>query len=193
MDRATGWYKRRATLCLFFSGFIVAAAMNADSIQVAYRLSGDHALRDKVAAYAATIAPADAKPDEALKKAQELVAKEMENGKFAAAFGPLPIGWQACFAAAGRVDGYGNPVRDQGGNQVIDKTFSPGNCYGAKGEDMLAGWSTWSWGLKFIGIFMTGLMASLGGPFWFELLQKMNALRSTGPKPATEAEKKKTT
>ncbi len=183
MERATGWYKRRATLCLFWTGFLLAAAVNADSIQVAYRLSGDQALRDKVAAYAATIAPPDAKLDEGVKKAQALVAKEVENGKFNAAFGPLPIGWQACFGTIRRVDAYGNPVHDKAGNEIIDQPFSPGACYGAKGEDILVSWG-WAVPLKIVGLLMTGLMASLGGPFWFELLQKLNALRAAGPKPA---------
>ena len=34
-----------------------------------------------------------------------------------------------------------------------------------------------------IGILATGLAASLGGPFWFDALRRLNSLRNTGPKP----------
>ena len=35
------------------------------------------------------------------------------------------------------------------------------------------------WGLKVLGIFLTGSAASLGAPFWFDVLNKMLGLKST--------------
>ena len=37
---------------------------------------------------------------------------------------------------------------------------------------------------KFMGCLITALAVSLGGPFWFDTLQKFLNLRATGPKPA---------
>lgn len=37
--------------------------------------------------------------------------------------------------------------------------------------------------LKFIGLVLTTLAVSLGAPFWFDVLNKLNSLRSTGTKP----------
>lgn len=41
-----------------------------------------------------------------------------------------------------------------------------------------------TWGRYLIGILITALAGMLGGPFWFDLLQKLVSLRGAGPKPA---------
>ena len=48
MDRATGWYKRKMQLILFWLGFIVAAIFNVDSIQIAKKLSKDKDARNQL-------------------------------------------------------------------------------------------------------------------------------------------------
>lgn len=48
MDRATGWYKRRMQLILFWLGLIVAIAFNVDSIQIAKMLSKDTDARNEL-------------------------------------------------------------------------------------------------------------------------------------------------
>jgi hypothetical protein len=48
------------------------------------------------------------------------------------------------------------------------------------------------WAQKILGLLLTTLAVSLGAPFWFDLLNKLVNLRSSGPAPApatTEAEK----
>ena len=39
------------------------------------------------------------------------------------------------------------------------------------------------WAKKFIGLLLTVIAASLGAPFWFDLLNKAVNLRLTGQKP----------
>jgi len=39
--------------------------------------------------------------------------------------------------------------------------------------------------LKLVGLLLTAVAASLGAPFWFGLLQQLNAIRAAGPKPAS--------
>ena len=39
------------------------------------------------------------------------------------------------------------------------------------------------WISKLVGWIITALAVSLGAPFWFDMLNKLNSLRSTGIKP----------
>jgi hypothetical protein len=41
---------------------------------------------------------------------------------------------------------------------------------------------------KLVGIVFTALAASLGAPFWFDLLQKITKVRSSGQQLLTEAQ-----
>jgi hypothetical protein len=38
--------------------------------------------------------------------------------------------------------------------------------------------SSWAWAIKGLGIFLTGAAASLGSPFWFDILNRMLGLKS---------------
>jgi hypothetical protein len=46
-------------------------------------------------------------------------------------------------------------------------------------------WGTinWWWILKVLGLAFTAIAASLGAPFWFDLLNKFITVRSTGKAP----------
>lgn len=46
-----------------------------------------------------------------------------------------------------------------------------------------------AWFSKFLGLLITGLLVSLGAPFWFDLLNRFVNLRSTGKAPPTWEEK----
>jgi hypothetical protein len=58
MDRASGWYKRRAQVILFVVGMALAAGINADAVQMTNRLWADDAVRE------ALVAQADSDQDE---------------------------------------------------------------------------------------------------------------------------------
>ncbi|MCL4704414.1 hypothetical protein KJ068_04585 [bacterium] len=47
--------------------------------------------------------------------------------------------------------------------------------------------SDWQWITKVIGLMLTALAASLGAPFWFDLLNRMVNLRSSGKAPPAPA------
>ena len=55
MDRASGWYKRRATLITIVVGIVIAVAINADSIGIAQALWRDGVLRQSIATAASPI------------------------------------------------------------------------------------------------------------------------------------------
>jgi hypothetical protein len=59
---------------------------------------------------------------------------------------------------------------------------------------LVVGWSTstlpadvWGWILKIVGLLATTFAVSLGAPFWFDLLNKFMAFRSSGPPPQARA------
>lgn len=162
MDRASGWYKRNVKRWLLGLAALLALASNADTVQVALRLSADSSLRAAVATYAATLAPADAAAEARLQELQVELARRLEARDLEGAFGGLPIGWGQCYGPEGG--------------------FSFGTCYQAAEGGFLAH-PVAAVLAKALGLLLTALAASLGAPFWFGLLQKLNAARGTGPRP----------
>jgi hypothetical protein len=164
---------RKMKWSLLVIAAVLAIVANADTVQVALRLSADSNLRTAVAAYAATVAPAATvtpqgmQPDQQIKEVQKKLAEELKQGEIASGFGSLPVGWEQC-------------IND---NDQLEAAA----CYRAtQGWLHIAGVA---WGTKVAGLLLTALAASLGAPFWFGLLQTVNAVRSTGPKPASSAAK----
>ncbi len=174
MDRASGWYKRNVQWWLLGIGLVLTVACNADSLQVAMRLSADANLREAIVASAAL-----ATQDQGKFRAE--LAAEAEQGDFTSAFAALPVGWGTCRAKPASKDTEVTPDAKDGGvaSGQKDNGFSLAACYPAQQvsqpEAVL---------LKILGLAATALAASLGAPFWFGLLQQLNAIRSTGPKPA---------
>jgi hypothetical protein len=203
MDRASGWYKRQVRWSLLFMGLALACVTNADTIQVAMHLAVDGELQDSVVALAAAAAvpaaegvppetpadtptvappgaategppadqsgaaaeaPAAASPEvePALEAFSKQLREKIADGNLLAGFGDLPVGWDVC-----------------GGTASESTYFDPATCYPRKLESGTA------WAYKVLGLLLTALAASLGAPFWFGLLQQLNAARSSGPKPAT--------
>jgi hypothetical protein len=164
MDRASGWYTRNVKWWLLGIAAVLAVLTNADTIQVATRLSADSDLRAAVAAYAATVARSDDQTDERLRELQAALAQNLQASDISSGFGELPLGWGEC--------------------RTEDGDLSFGACYRASGKDLLSNPAV-AVIAKVAGLFLTALAASLGAPFWFGLLQTLNAARGTGPKPAS--------
>lgn len=160
MDRASGWYKRQVRWTLLLIGLVLGYLTNADPIQVAMHLAEDGERRAKVVALAAATAKPDAHADPALKAFSENLAKEWSEGDMLAGFGDLPVGWAVCGEAPLAWGGFAAP-----------------SCYPGKVSAAAA------LGYKLLGLILTALAASLGAPFWFGLLQQLNAARSSGPRP----------
>jgi hypothetical protein len=85
MDRATGWYKRKVQVILFVIALAVATGLNADTINVADRLSRDEALRAFVVTQAQKAGQADQNTSP--------TAKDVEDQINAARASGLPLGW----------------------------------------------------------------------------------------------------
>ena len=171
MDRVSGWYKRRSAVILLVLGFIVAAAINADTITIAKSLVRDGALRDSIVAAAEqrlatppTPSPAPGGSTPADRAAREQAAQENLRQAYADvnALG-LPIGWTR---QNFRIDARGIPTSG----------------------DFFWSWAGWQWlVLKLFGVLLTGFAISQGAPFWFDLLNKFMVIRST-VKPAEKSQ-----
>lgn len=153
MDRVSGWYKRRTTVLMLALGFLLAAGVNADSINIAKALVRDGALRSSVVAAAeqrmATGAPASPAGGSQDAQAREKAATDnFLQARAAVDSLGLPIGW----------------VRATSDN-LDDPRRTPMDAAG--------------WLIKLFGILLTGFAISQGSPFWFDVLNKFMVARST--------------
>jgi hypothetical protein len=151
MDRAAGWYKRRAQWILLALGFVVAVSLNVDSIHVARTLWVDPVARQATVTVAQDYVrdhpvksreTTDNEKEAPTTKTIEQEAEELEDvGKSL----PIPIGW---------------------GQNALQKFQDSRNDPVA----LLLWLSGW---------LITALALSLGAPFWFDTLNKFMMARSS--------------
>jgi len=68
--------------------------------------------------------------------------------------------------------------------QRVDSLTQQGFPLGWSGDQVLSGAKAKPWLTKIAGLLLTALAVSLGAPFWFDLVNRMINVRSTGPVPA---------
>ena len=153
MDRVSGWYKRSTQAWLLLIGFVLAVALNVNTITVVRVLSTSKSKRDAVVGiavqYAKSNAPAGVPTAEDLEVAKQHY-EDAENQLNALG---LPIGWHQ----------YGCPTctRLPDSNKFLDR------CWAMCWAGVVGGW------------LLTALAVSLGAPFWFDMLNKIIVVRST--------------
>lgn len=156
MERVVGWYNRRTRLWAFLIGLVIAAGMNIDTIALSSGLISDSTTRARLVA----------------------IAESLEID------GATQSG-----ANAGAAD-----------RETMDEGDSQTNAYRALLREVAIttptiGWSTttikameerfpdspWlGWLLKALGWTLTAVAATLGAPFWFDLLSRLMHVRATG-------------
>src|SRR5579859_884895 len=145
MDRVSGWYKRRTQIIIFVLGFVIAVAMNVNSISLAQDLWVSKAKRDAL------------------------------------------VG-----AAQGYLQNHSAPSPSPSGTPPPVSTLDPAlqaNIDQLQKAGIVVGWNRTLfqmfrdtpllWLAALLGWFLTASAASLGAPFWFDLLSKIVVLRST--------------
>lgn len=157
MQRVSGWYKRQARFQLFLAGLIVAAALNIDSIAIARQLLQADTLRAVLVDRAALAAEAG---PQASPSAAQARAQIEELGRIG-----LDIGY-ACLDPA-KIADPGAGLWSQLGRCWRD---APG--FGG------------AWVVKLLGWLITAFAVSQGGPFWFDLLNRLVSIRGAGARPA---------
>lgn len=153
MERVSGWYKRRMQLILFGVGVVAAAGLGVDSIAIASTLWRDPTVRD------------------AMVRSAESYVKEHHN-----ATTPDPT---TGIAAAIKETEKTISALDSLGAPTI--TFWRHRYLYPK-QDALVAFGAWLKSHLF-GFVFTAFAASLGAPFWFDLLGKIVNLRSSASKP----------
>jgi hypothetical protein len=161
MDRVSGWYKRRSRWWLFWVGLAVATAFNVDTIEIARTLVHNPTLRVALAQEGARVAATpEPVPSESLGTVVQKLQTIERQG--------MPIGF-SCVAPDWSAD-----LDTRGFRAMLRECWNQTKARSG----------TW-WVLKLIGWVITAFAISLGGPFWFELLNRIVDLRGAGKKPPT--------
>ncbi len=180
MDRVSGWYKRRAQFQTWICAFVVAFAVNADTIVIGRALWKDPVLR-------AEVQVAAMKYVEEHQPKSDAAPTPTPTPAPAPAPTPAPTGTPAPTVAAPDVpafpkDAYKNASAAYS-ELVVDRLpigwhYAP--PYLSDFKNILHAKRLWLY--KLLGLLLTVLALSQGAPFWFDLLSK--TVRSSGPRPA---------
>ncbi|WP_437996946.1 hypothetical protein WMF26_39410 [Sorangium sp. So ce185] len=170
MDRAAGRYKRRAQLIISATALVLCVGFNADSIKLAGALSRDAVVRAHLIAAAqemAKTAPRAAPHEGGLDQDEDLMAALAQGG-----------------SAHGKLTGL--DLKIAWGVQAPEQTSAP-RLWSALSAILGQAIVAWIRGvldrLLSPGILITAAAASLGAPFWFDLLNKLVNLRTVGKSP----------
>ncbi|WP_437731852.1 hypothetical protein [Sorangium sp. So ce1335] len=170
MDRAAGRYKRRAQLLISATALVLCVGFNADSIQLAGALSRDAVVRAAMITAAQEMAkeqPRDAPLDGGMDKDEDVMAALAKGG-----------------GAHKRLTGLDLKIT-WGVKPPEERSFP--RLWGALEAILGQGVVAWIRGvldrLVSPGILITAAAASLGAPFWFDLLNKLVNLRTAGKSP----------
>jgi len=161
MDRVSGWYKRRTQWIILALGLIVAVTVNADAVRIAQSLSNDASLRKGLVASAQARANQPVADPNAAAVAQARIQQELQGLDSLG----LPIGWRKAdlpkVTAPPAVEGQG----------WWTTTF--------QSAEVLATIIVLTIMQHLVGWVLTAIACSMGAPFWFDLLGKVVAVRSS--------------
>ncbi|WP_438015519.1 hypothetical protein WMF18_32255 [Sorangium sp. So ce315] len=170
MDRAAGRYKRRAQLIISATALVLCIGFNADSIKLAGALSRDAVVRAAMITAAQEMAkapPREAPLEGGMDRDEDVMAALAQGGGAHRQLTgldlkitwsvepPAEVSFPKLWKALAAILGQGAVAWLRG---VLDRLVSP-------------------------GILITAAAASLGAPFWFDLLNKLVNLRTAGKSP----------
>jgi hypothetical protein len=188
MERLSGWYKRRSQTLAFAIGISLAIFLNVDSLQLANQLWRDPIIRQSVVDQATMFTSQNPEGVSSV-DAQQFTQLQIQIGQL-----NIPVGWV----------GSSLPVDSNGAIMVGDGTqklcsFFPKSSvelFGLKiGRECYPVINSPTFNdpagvlLKLIGLFISGVAAAQGAPFWFDILKKIINVRSSGANPNETAQK----
>ncbi len=186
MDRVSGWYKRRTAVVNLLIGAVLAVVLKVDALLVLRRLATDPGLRTALVnqasdynvaktdgAEGAVQAPATQSQTPKPEAAQDFQATRKQLEELSLPIGWLPPDSPDASSSRAKADGQVHPD--------ISKLV----CFDPKTWGQLTGIVIFHG----IGWLLTAIAASLGAPFWFDLLNKFMNIRHAGkrPEPVTPA------
>jgi len=190
MDRLSGWYKRRSQTLAFIIGITIAIMLNVDSLQLVTQLWREPIVREALALQAESLVNQNAGNVPASDAGQLL------NLKIQISQLNIPLGWI----------GTGLPANENGAVLIGDGTEQLCTLTPKSSVEKFGIFISWAnqcypiinspefndptgWLLKLIGLFISGVAASQGAPFWFDILKKVVNIRSAGLNSDAEAQK----
>lgn len=197
MDRVSGWYKRFAQNWMIGLAFILAAVINVDTVDVVRVLSNNPNLAKAVADGAATYVSENDKPlakeelaAKSTKLRTDLGTAKADLNALAADSPDREAANQKVVKLQAEVDELGNyetavaKLAETG----IPIGWTPSVCekLGWKGFRGTSSLSSLRWDVflsMLAGWALTAIAASIGAPFWFDLLGRFVNIRAAGRAP----------
>jgi hypothetical protein len=187
MDRVSGWYKRRTQFLLFFIAAAVAVGFNVDTIEIAKSLRTSDSLRQAMVEAAVQRVEQGGAPaaggqrdPEAIRQDLQQVMTTMQEYEGMG----LPVGF-SCLStpvvpatAGSGTAAPAAPATDAAGAWASNVSTAK-RCLASANTLLENG----DWLTKLIGLLLTALAVTLGAPFWFDLLNRVVNLRSSGRRP----------
>ncbi len=164
MDRSSGDYKRQANKWALILGMILAFTFNVDSIEIATRMWQEPTLRQVIVAQAQNVQGTEGQ-------------SSLDTSIDAVAELGIPVGWITVEPQEGQQCGW-TP-----GQPTYPAIWTNGNCQILLNLPQMN--DGWGWLTKFFGLLISGIAAAQGAPFWFDILNKVVNLRSSGKQPKT--------
>ena len=177
MNRLTGWYKRRSLITTLMVGILLASMVNVDSINLVGRLWREPDLRIAILSNIESILTQN---NTTTLDVGQLSTIQQQFSEIT-----LPVGW------------LGSPVSltsNQETNLSQACTFFPkqeneiygvlisGQCYPIINTPQVSDITGWL--IKLAGILISGIAASPGASFWFDILKKIINVRLSGVNPS---------
>lgn len=159
MDRVSAWYKNKSQKWVFATALLVCFLINADSLQLAKDLYQNPTQRSAIVAQAEQMVK-DSAPATATVSTGTAVAGAFLNKEEAERLA-----------------------------NTIGKLNKTGFSWGWSAEQLQIlrsgekGYTPLTIVLKLLGILLTAVAASLGAPFWFDMLNKLVNIRAVGKAP----------
>jgi hypothetical protein len=161
MERVSGWYKRKTQLFHILLAVAVTLVINVDSVLIVNALSQNQALRDSLVKQAEAFSKSQPSAGTSAPAIEQLRAQISQLD--------LPVGWvlpgQRAFTQDNR-----------------DFRVWPGWYSRGRGQDWLVFWMQ-TVRFHLLGWLLTAFAISLGAPFWFDMLNKIINIRSSGKAP----------
>jgi hypothetical protein len=188
MDRVSGWYRRKIQSYILIIAIFISFGLGVDTLALVKFLRADSTLRESLVAVAKaevekpaapTVTDGAAPSPGAQPNAAQNLKKDLVNLEtLQTQFFNLNIPRYPLYYFKDRVkDWQAGQPQGQVATVAARTPPSPG---------FVAVLWFWFWQHS-LGFFITSVALSLGSPFWFDLLNKLVSLRSTGQKPKPEA------
>lgn len=177
MNRLTGWYKRRCLITTLLVGVLLATIVNIDSINLISRLWREPDLRIAILSNIESILTQNNTTTLDIGTLSTIQQQFSEIN--------LPVGWLGSPVS---------PTNDQATNLPVSCTLFPQQeneiygilvsrqCYPIINTPPVTDLTGWL--IKLAGILISGVAASPGASFWFDLLKKIINVRFSGVNPS---------